>query len=257
VTDFRGIVKLIVPIQIRVVLYKVSYKIRWLFYRGNNFYCVCCGKSSEKFLNYGNVTRANAACPYCNSLERTRLLNYYLVKETDIFSGHKEILHFAPDGKLGSKLKKQSQNYVSADLMKGIADEVQDIQQLSYSDNKFDYIICSCVLGHVPNEEIAINEIYRVLKPGGKAFIMTVINLGTYKTLEDPMIKTEVDKLNFYGEKDLLRYHGEDFEHRLQRDNVEISKIDYSKEFSEEDQKKYSLGNKERELIFVAEKLIQ
>ncbi|MFC5283382.1 class I SAM-dependent methyltransferase [Pedobacter alpinus] len=200
--------------------------------------------------------RENAACPYCNSLERTRLLNYYLINETDIFSGNKSILHFAPEYTLAKQLKKSSKNYISADIEKCVANIVEDIQSLTFEDNKFDYIICSCVLGHVPDEISAIKEIKRVLKAGGKAFILTLLNIGTYKTLEDKHIITYEDRLKHYGEGDLLRLHGEDFLERLNIPNTVVEKIDYSTKFTKEEKTKYSLGNKERELIFCLKKTL-
>jgi len=42
-----------------------------------------------------------------------------------------------------------------------------DIQNLPYSDNEFDYIISDQVLEHIENPFKAIDECYRVLKPGG------------------------------------------------------------------------------------------
>ena len=42
------------------------------------------------------------------------------------------------------------------------------VYQLPYEENFFDLIICSEVLEHLEDYHAAINEIYRVLKPGGK-----------------------------------------------------------------------------------------
>ena len=43
---------------------------------------------------------------------------------------------------------------------------------LPYNTNCFDLVFCFGVLHHIPNTEKAISEIYRVLKPKGKAIIM-------------------------------------------------------------------------------------
>ncbi len=45
--------------------------------------------------------------------------------------------------------------------------------ELSYEDNSFDAIVAFDVLEHIPNDQKAVNEIMRVLKPGG-FFIFTV-----------------------------------------------------------------------------------
>jgi SAM-dependent methyltransferase len=51
-------------------------------------------------------------------------------------------------------------------------DIVADIQHMpQVQDKSFDTIICTQVLEHVPNPFLAINEIYRVLKPGGTLFL--------------------------------------------------------------------------------------
>jgi len=45
---------------------------------------------------------------------------------------------------------------------------VGDAQNLSFSDNSFDYVLAWGCLMHMPETGKAISEIYRVLKPGGK-----------------------------------------------------------------------------------------
>ncbi len=50
-------------------------------------------------------------------------------------------------------------------------DIVGDVHNLLFDDNSIDSIICIAVLQHVEEPHKAIKEIYRVLKPGGMAFI--------------------------------------------------------------------------------------
>ena len=45
---------------------------------------------------------------------------------------------------------------------------VGDINNLSFKDNSYDVVICSEVLEHVEDPEIALKELTRVLKTGGK-----------------------------------------------------------------------------------------
>jgi SAM-dependent methyltransferase len=49
----------------------------------------------------------------------------------------------------------------------------EDLQQLSYADERYDMVLTSDTLEHVPNPSKALREIWRVLKPGG-AHIFTV-----------------------------------------------------------------------------------
>lgn len=50
-------------------------------------------------------------------------------------------------------------------------DIVGDIHHLPFPDNSVDAIVCIAVLEHVEEPQQAVREIYRVLKPGGYAFI--------------------------------------------------------------------------------------
>lgn len=44
---------------------------------------------------------------------------------------------------------------------------ISDIIDIPVEDNTFDVILCSEVLEHIPNPEMAIKEFSRILKPGG------------------------------------------------------------------------------------------
>lgn len=45
--------------------------------------------------------------------------------------------------------------------------EIGDAMSMKYDENTFDTIVCSQVYEHVPDANILMSEIYRVLKPGG------------------------------------------------------------------------------------------
>ncbi|HEY3875576.1 MAG TPA: class I SAM-dependent methyltransferase [Candidatus Kapabacteria bacterium] len=47
-----------------------------------------------------------------------------------------------------------------------------DAESLPFADNSFDVVYSFGVLHHTPNTQKAIDEVYRVLKPGGEAVIM-------------------------------------------------------------------------------------
>lgn len=50
--------------------------------------------------------------------------------------------------------------------------QVMDAEELKFEDNTFDLVYSFGVLHHIPHTQVAIDEIYRVLKPNGKAIIM-------------------------------------------------------------------------------------
>lgn len=50
--------------------------------------------------------------------------------------------------------------------------QVADAQEIPFPDNTFDCVCSMGVLHHVPNTQKALDEIYRVLKPGGRLIVM-------------------------------------------------------------------------------------
>lgn len=65
--------------------------------------------------------------------------------------------------------------------------EVGDICNLRFEDNYFDKIVCTEVLEHIVDDQKAVSELYRVLKPGG-TLAVTVPNKN-YPLAWDPLNK--------------------------------------------------------------------
>jgi SAM-dependent methyltransferase len=228
-------------------------KITSVLYLGKAFRCNCCGKSFRKFKSKGNglETRKNAQCPYCSSLERTRNLLFYLRNETELLNVPATLLHFAPEWCLLPVFKKASHlNYIAADINPSFAEHQIDITSIPFSDKSVDYIICFHVLGHVPDEKKAIEEMYRVLKSTGIAFISTIIDPLNPHTFETDDANTPDKCLQYYSEPDLVRLHGRDFDQRLMQGGFKVEVIDYRICLGKEMQAKYALGDGKRELIF-------
>ena len=229
-----------------------SFRFRGLRYQGNKVECPCCDGKFSTFLAYGNVPREQAVCPRCNALERNRVLWLYLTKVLNIQEKKWKILHFAPERTLEKRMKQLKKlTYIGADLNPDLADYQMDITQIPHKENEFDLIICSHVLGHVPDEGLAIREMKRVLKKDGLAIVMTVIDLNNSKTYENEAIKTPEERLKNYGEDDLTRLHGLDFGQRLKTQGFEVEALDYRLTFSEAEQKRLGLGQGAREMLFL------
>ena len=143
----------------RPLLIRLSYIFKLIapaIYRGNKVYCPVCEKSFRKFLSYGSkVThRENVLCPYDLTLERHRLMWYYLKNKSTFFSAPNiNLLHIAPEQCFHVKLKKQKNiNYVTGDLESPIADLHFDLHKIPLENNSFDVIFCNHVLEHVEND---------------------------------------------------------------------------------------------------------
>jgi hypothetical protein len=85
--------------------------------------------------------------------------------------------------------------------------------------------------------------------------IMTVIDLLNRVTYENRALTTPAERLEHYGEPDLLRLHGTDFIQRLKRATVIVEEIDYTQKLTSGENQRMSTGNRERELIFRCLKL--
>jgi SAM-dependent methyltransferase len=136
------------------------------------------------FDNFGGYRR-HAECPRCGTLERHRV--QYLVV-SDIMSGldtaKMKMLHFAPEPFFRKFFAARFGVYETADLcMKGVDYHV-DLQQLPFADASYDFIFASHVLEHVPDDRKAIQEIRRILKPGGWAILPVPVIVE--KTVEYP-----------------------------------------------------------------------
>ena len=127
-------------------------------------------------------------------------------------------------------------------------DEIIDIQNIPYEDNYFDLIYCSHILEHVPDDRKAIQELYRVLKPGGTALILVPINGIAFelpydenKTLEDERINTDELREKYYGQFDHVRLYGKDFKQRLIESGFKVSSDDFIKKLGFETVERYAL----------------
>ncbi|CQR58611.1 class I SAM-dependent methyltransferase [Paenibacillus riograndensis] len=165
----------------------------------------------------------NGICPVCGSTDRLRYVYYILKKYTNIFDVNSSILHFAPEMKLTEEFRKRGYEYITADLMEGRADVVADITNLQFKNNYFDWIICNHVMEHIKNENKALYEIKRCLKPGG-SLIITVPICWEEDTYEEDDIVTNADKTLYYGQSDHERLYGRDIEARFGKYGFDVKR---------------------------------
>jgi ubiquinone/menaquinone biosynthesis C-methylase UbiE len=170
----------------------------------------------------------------------------FLKENTRVFKENIDLLHVAPEKVFYDIFRNQENiNYLTADLndKPHHVMEKMDIQDIQYPDNTFDFIYCSHVLEHVPDDRKAIDELYRVLKPNGKALIMVPLNRSLDKTLEDQSYNTPELRLKHYHQSDHLRYYGPDFTDKLEDAGFKIllDEIEFIENIDEEDIKKYGI----------------
>ena len=208
-----------------------------LYFKGNRFTDPIDGSSYRKFLPYGYQNlRLNALCPGTLSLERHRLLWLYLDRKTNFLIDAIRVLHVAPEQVFYKKFKSFSHwDYTTTDLHSPLADVKADICALPFEDNTYDFILCNHVLEHIPNDLKAMEELYRVLKPGGTAILQVPLEEDRENTFEDDTITDQQERTRIFGQYDHVRIYGQDYYKRLQEVGFEAIPMDFIKEVTEDD----------------------
>ena len=233
-------------------LIKASYIIRpiisW-YLKGDKFTDPIDGKSFRKFLPYGyGKQRENALSPSTLSLERHRLMWLFLRDNTNFFTATKKIkvLHIAPEQCfLDIFRKQQNLNYITSDLESPIADVKADICDLPFKENEFDVVFCNHVLEHVPNDTKAMQELYRVLKPGGFGIFQIPQDLSKAITFEDNTITDRKERAKVFGQYDHVRVYGRDYFDKLRSIGFKVDEVDYTKKITLNKIEKYCLMKNE------------
>ena len=139
-----------------------------------NVTCPCCDWSGPAFITTCNSKRMNynSNCPNCDSRSRHRGLSIFLREYLE--NKDSKLLFFAPEKILVEilndnleKITVKTTDYYSTD----VDFPSEDIQNLSFESESFDYILCNHVIEHVPNDDLAFKELSRILKENGKAII--------------------------------------------------------------------------------------
>ena len=214
-----------------------------LYFKGDQFTDPIDGSSYRKFLPYGYQNlRQNALCPGTLSLERHRLLWLYLDRKTTFLTDSIRVLHIAPEQVFYKKFKSFSHwDYTTSDLHSPLADVKADICALPFEDNSYDFILCNHVLEHIPNDLKAMEELYRVLKPGGTAILQVPLEEDRENAFEDDAITDQQERTRVFGQYDHVRVYGQDYYSRLEKVGFKATAVDFIKEISATEVKHFAL----------------
>ena len=269
----KKIFKFILNTIPRPILIRLSIVVRPILaflLKGNRFTDPIDGKSFRMFLPYGyGNQRNNVLSPSTLSLERHRLLWLYLQNETDFFQSKLDsdstvsksksiklrdaetnsalkVLHFAPEQEFYKRFKKQTNiEYTTTDLLSPLADVKADICNLPFEDNQYDIIFCNHVLEHIPNDTKAMQELYRVLKPGGMGIFQIPQDLSRTTTFSDDTITDQKERAKIFGQYDHVRVYGRDYFDKLRSIGFKVIEEDYTAKLAPELVEKYCLAKGE------------
>jgi SAM-dependent methyltransferase len=200
----KKIIKKIFPQKIVFKIEPFLRKTFSLFFLGNKYNCAICEGSFNRFIKLQN---GELLCARCGSLPRDRRL-YDLLKKENLLQGR--VLDFSPSRALYRKIKKlPGVEYLSSDFAhEFLSDHQFDITAIDLPGNFIDLIICFHVLEHVPDDQKAMAELFRVLKPGGNMLVQSPFREG--EIYENSAITTGDERKKHFGQEDHVRIYSEE-----------------------------------------------
>ncbi len=224
-----------------------SVPIVGLAYVGRGRVCPICGTRRRRFMPYGYVTtREDALCPRCLSLERHRMIWLWLERHSDLFTSHPRILHIAPEVSLMHHFKRHykgfEDRYITADLESPLADMHFDVQQIPLEERSIDVVICNHLLEHVESDRQALDELYRILRPGGWGIMLVPEDRSRATTFEDDTITDTEERTRIFGQYDHRRIYGRDYDDRLRAAGFSVERIASMSLTTPEEYRLYAIG---------------
>ena len=132
-------------------------------------------------------------------------------------------------------------DYITTDLNSPIADVKADICDLPFDSDSMDFIICNHVLEHIPDDTTAMQELYRVLKPGGTAVLQVPYKASLDSTFEDDTITDKEERTRIFGQYDHVRVYGMDYFKKLESVGFKVDAVDYTGKMTPEEIDRFRL----------------
>ncbi|HEV8082957.1 MAG TPA: methyltransferase domain-containing protein [Chitinophagaceae bacterium] len=213
-------------------------------FKGQGFVCNHCGFSYSRFVavypsdaNSEAITKnkvingygENIYCPNCMCGARERLILAMLQQEIEIKG--KKILHLSPETIVYEYIATKA-NVITGDIEPGFYKKTDpniltlDATAFTVENDSFDIIIGNHMLEHIPEDQKAMKEFYRILKPGGIAILQVPYSETISGTLEEPFINDRARQSKLFGQNDHVRiYQLADYMERLKHAGFKVGVV--------------------------------
>lgn len=218
-----------------------------LYSIGSRVECPLCAWTGGRFLPVNGVPARR--CPSCGSLQRYRMLFLFLQRRTTVFTEPTRLLEIAPSGPVVPLVRRApTVTYVGLDLSDRTGITMRgDITRMGLADHSFDAGICFHVLEHIPDDDAAMAELRRILKPGGQLVVQVPLNEDG-ATEQDPGASAD-ERTRRFGQEDHVRLYGWDVVDRLEAAGFTVERhepIDY---LSAEEVERFGLAGDDRWIL--------
>lgn len=249
----KQLLKNIIPKQLKGKYHQLKKRRVLEKYEGDAVTCVICASSFRIFAPFGLKKRNNAHCLNCGSLERHRLIWKYM-NDKKLLSKPMSLLHFAPEKVFYDFFSSSTDiKYFPCDLYPEIYNHPgktkvikADITNIPFDSNSFDFILCNHVLEHIPDDRLAMSELFRVMKKGGMGIFQVPVDYNRAESYEDFSIVTPEGRLAAFGQEDHVRWYGRDYKDRLASVGFQVMEDDFVSTFSKREQFRYGFMNSEK-----------
>lgn len=235
--------KLSIPLKVMEAVFFV----RGLLFLGTRYTCPCCGWHIRAF-NDGNAflkKRTLSYCPRCNSKSRHRRIWLFLRNKTNLFMDPIKLFEVSPKVSFARRFTQLSNiQYLGADItLRPYISLKMDLTATALKAESFDAVLCIHVLEEIIEDRRAMDEIYRVLKPGGWAVVSVPTEMDR-PTYEDASITNPKERKQAFGEPDHVRVYGYDLPDRLKESGFDVQ-LDLAQDIPQQTREKYGLRGDE------------
>ncbi len=214
---------------------------------GESRECPVCGWTGHRFRNFlsSDEVIRHCICPGCGSFDRHRQLVLGVRGELASKSCPTPtvMIGFSLSTALRFLLEHEGlarcfRSDIDATDKRFAPDLVMDMRNISLKDGAVDWVFCSHVLEHIPELEICVDEILRVLKPGGAAWIQVPFEPGRAHSR-----RIEIDPHRAHAH---AWQFAPDFGTLIERPDWTVREVIAGENISRDDLKRYGIDPRER-----------